>query len=284
MTIPLRHRCRNPRCRVKLPAPVENEHHAFCCRGCYEGFYRSRCRVCERDLRKTGKRGDAHRLYCRPPSQCAAEARKWPEKYGVEARPVPNPVFRTTNVRSAYSTGLKIGIAGDRPTAHCLRGWWWGGDEGHDYSLYDADGLTIARVVLGDGRYHLRAPNSIPRQSWPDLDAAKRGAENIALMAMPLESKVAARIKRENELPHPMGSPVNRSLAIGGAISSDWRPTGDGAGVPDIPDFLLRNSTASAAMAIAKSTARQVTGHASLAEECTHIRGFLAQTREGRGT
>jgi hypothetical protein len=29
-----RHRCRNQRCRSKLPAPVENEHHAFCTRGC----------------------------------------------------------------------------------------------------------------------------------------------------------------------------------------------------------------------------------------------------------
>src|SRR5262249_8121031 len=75
------HRCRNPRCRLKLPAPVENEHHAFCTRGCYESFYRNRCRVCERDLRKTGKRGDAGRLYCRPPANCRREAEKWPEKY-----------------------------------------------------------------------------------------------------------------------------------------------------------------------------------------------------------
>jgi hypothetical protein len=225
MTIPLRHRCRNPRCRLKLPAPVENEHHAFCCRGCYESFYQNRCRVCELDLRKIGKRGDAQRLYCRAPSQCAAEARKWREKYGfgVHQVPDPDPLFYISNFRSAHSTGLKIGIAGDRPTAHHLRGWWWGGDGENDHSLYDQGGRTIARIVLGaDGRYHLRAPNSIPRQFWPDLDAAKRGAENFALMAMPLESKFAARIKRENELPHPMGSPLNRTLAAGDAISSDW--------------------------------------------------------------
>jgi hypothetical protein len=282
MTAQLRHRCRNLHCRLKLPAPVENEHRAFCCRTCHERFYRTRCRVCEADLRKTGKRGDAQRLYCRAPSRCAAEAQKWPEKYGFSAQSVPNPLFTVSDSRSAHSTGLKIGIAGDRPTALRLRGCRWGGDGASDCSLYGADGLTIARIVLEpDGRHHLHAPNSIPRQSWPDLDAAKRGAEIVALMVMPVESRVAARIKRENELPHPMGSPVNRSLAIGGAISSDWRPTGDGAGVPDIPDFLLRNSTASAAMAIAKSTARQVTGHASLAEECTHIRGFLASNQGG---
>jgi hypothetical protein len=246
MTAPLRHRCRNPRCRMKLPAPVENLHHAFCCRGCYGGFYRSRCLVCERDLRKTGKRGDASRLYCRPPSRCAAEAKKWPEKYGFGARPVPPPPFLPNNVRSAHSTGLKIGIAGDRPTASCLCGWEWGGDGEDDLFLYDGDGLTVARVVLGaDGRYHLRAPNSVPPQSWPDLDVAKRGAEGFALMALPLEYRIAARITRDNETSHPMGPPLDRPLLTGGAISSDWRPAGDGAGLPDIPEFLLRNSTAS---------------------------------------
>src|SRR6266576_3403052 len=50
MTDALRHYCRNSRCRTKLREPVENEHAAFCCRGCFEQFYRSRCAVCERDL------------------------------------------------------------------------------------------------------------------------------------------------------------------------------------------------------------------------------------------
>src|SRR6516165_378523 len=82
-----RKRCRNLRCRSKLPTPVENPHRAFCTRGCYESFYRNRCRVCERDLRKTGKPGDEGRRYCRPPNRCASEARKWPGKYGFGARP-----------------------------------------------------------------------------------------------------------------------------------------------------------------------------------------------------
>jgi hypothetical protein len=79
MTKALRHRCRNLRCRMKLPAPVENEHQAFCARGCFDSFYFNRCRVCEQDLRHKGKRGQ--RLYCRPPNKCAAEAQKWPDKY-----------------------------------------------------------------------------------------------------------------------------------------------------------------------------------------------------------
>jgi hypothetical protein len=52
--------------------------------------------------------------------------------------------------------------------------------------------------------------------------------------------KLAARIKRDNETPHPMGSPLNRPPLTGDATPSDWRPTGNGAGVPDIPPFLQR--------------------------------------------
>jgi hypothetical protein len=38
MSTALRHRCRNPRCRAKLTAPVENKRHAFCCHGCHAAW------------------------------------------------------------------------------------------------------------------------------------------------------------------------------------------------------------------------------------------------------
>jgi hypothetical protein len=88
----LRHYCRNRHCRSKLKQPVENHHHAFCTRGCFESFYRNRCRVCERDLRKQGRRGDAGRLYCRPPNRCGHEGRKWPHKYGYPSIPHPHAI------------------------------------------------------------------------------------------------------------------------------------------------------------------------------------------------
>jgi hypothetical protein len=197
----LRSRCRNPRCRLKRAAPTENDHHAFCTRTCHESFYRNRCRVCERDLRKTGKRGDAGRRYCRPPATCKQQAEKWPEKYGDGQF----PVFPATKLRSADSTGTRFGIAGHPPTHRCLRDWWWGDPGIGDCSLYDKDGLTIARIVLqDDGRWHLRSPVSIPRMSWPDLDEAKHRSEAIALSALPLDSKTAANVRRYNETPHPM--------------------------------------------------------------------------------
>jgi hypothetical protein len=48
----LRHRCRNPKCRGKLAAPVSNPRNAFCCQACYAGFYRFRCLVCEQPLER----------------------------------------------------------------------------------------------------------------------------------------------------------------------------------------------------------------------------------------
>jgi hypothetical protein len=47
---PLRHYCRNPRCRLKLPEPVSNDREAFCSRGCDAHFFRTRCRVCEEPI------------------------------------------------------------------------------------------------------------------------------------------------------------------------------------------------------------------------------------------
>jgi hypothetical protein len=239
-SVGLRHYCRNLKCRSKLPEPVENERRAFCTRGCHESFYRNRCRVCERDLRKAGKRGNAARMYCRPPANCRREAEKWPEKY----RGGQWVGFTETKLRSAHSTGLRFGIKGYPPPARCLRGWWWGDPGIGDLSLYDRDGLTIARGALqDDGRYHLRTPVALPRQTWAHLEEAKRGAESLALMAVPLAAggpKLAARIERDNETPHPMGPPLNRPPLTSDAISSDWRPTGNGGGVPNIPDFLRR--------------------------------------------
>jgi hypothetical protein len=244
MSVELRHYCRNLKCRSKLPAPIENVRKAFCCRGCHGAFYRSRCLVCEKDTGTNPLTGEkrkrlGQRKFCG--RKCKAEARQFPPVY---AWVLPDPVRRARSSSSCDKMGLKTGPASDRPTSHCLRGWWWGGDGHRDHSLYDRDGLTIARVVLeGDGRYHPRKPIATPRQAWAHLEEAKRGAESFALMAIPLAAvgpKLAARIKRDNETPHPMGSPLNRRPLTGDATPSDWRPTGNGADVPDIPDFLRR--------------------------------------------
>src|SRR6516165_1675905 len=91
-----RKRCRNPRCRSKLPTPVENEHHAFCTPGCHTSFYRSRCLVCEEPIRRKNERqrfGSGHKT-------CEQEYRCFPHVYDLPRRdPVPHPVFCTTGSR-----------------------------------------------------------------------------------------------------------------------------------------------------------------------------------------
>jgi len=118
----MKHYCRNPRCRSKLPLPVENEHHAFCTRGCHTGFYRSRCRVCERPLAADPMTGakrcaDGHRKYCG--RKCASVARANPPD-------LPGTTPRKFDSRSAHFTGLKIGLAPIRGPARVLDGEVWG--------------------------------------------------------------------------------------------------------------------------------------------------------------
>jgi hypothetical protein len=63
----VRHYCRNPHCRSKLPAPVVNSQRAFCCRGCYAQFFARHCRVCEAEVPYREGRGNrvCRRAKCR---------------------------------------------------------------------------------------------------------------------------------------------------------------------------------------------------------------------------
>jgi hypothetical protein len=218
------HRCRNLRCRVKLSAPVENEHHAFCTRGCYESFYRNRCRVCERDLRKTGKRGDAGRLYCRPPADCRREAEKWPEKYAGGLR----AGFPETKLGSAHSTGLKTRQKAGRPF----------------------------RVVAGPAL----SPTSFRLASLPlDPELAARLASARARLRH--AATTTAVIKPRDWPVNVLGghrfpdAPRVDLKAPEWATASRWIPAGDGAGVPPIPDFLQRHPIYRDAVAALRSAA-----------------------------
>ena len=109
MTDALRHYCRNSRCRTKLREPVENEHAAFCCRGCFEQSYRSRCAVCERDLSRDPMTGEAVKLgrkFCG--QKCQREHRRFPRVYSVFASGSYTPsAEHRSDSKSAHSTGLK---------------------------------------------------------------------------------------------------------------------------------------------------------------------------------
>jgi hypothetical protein len=114
MNVALRHRCRNLHCRMKLKAPVENERHAFCCRGCFNSFYRSRCLVCEKDISLdplTGERRDrsSRRKFCG--RKCKAEAVKFPHTYQHprKRRLVQEvPILRALKVPTNASSGRRM--------------------------------------------------------------------------------------------------------------------------------------------------------------------------------
>src|SRR5215467_6384116 len=106
----LRHYCRNPHCRMKLKAPVENDYAAFCCRGCFTRFYRRRCLVCERDLSRDPMTGAAlelgRRKFCG--QKCQSEHRRFPRVYSVFASGSCTPsAEHRSDSKSAHSTGLK---------------------------------------------------------------------------------------------------------------------------------------------------------------------------------
>ena len=123
-----------------------------------------------------------------------------------------------------------------------MREWWWGDPGAGDLSLYDKDGLTIARIVQSDGRYHLRSPLTWPREIWPDVESARHDAETFALGSLSLDPALTKRIAKDNSTLHPMRSLLNRSLSRQEAIHSDWKPIGDGTAMPELPPFYLGRS------------------------------------------
>lgn len=65
---PVRHRCRNPRCKAWLGEPVEHTRDAFCCASCEVGFYRTHCRAREKwfgETKRSSRRELCGRRQCR---------------------------------------------------------------------------------------------------------------------------------------------------------------------------------------------------------------------------
>jgi hypothetical protein len=103
----LRHYCRNRRCRMKLQAPVENEHRAFCCRGCFESFYRSRCLVCEEPMRRKTEQ----QRFKSGHAVCRAQYRRFPHVYAWQLLPHRS---RTQDARSAHFSASKMAVRDTR--------------------------------------------------------------------------------------------------------------------------------------------------------------------------
>jgi hypothetical protein len=124
---------------MKLPAPVENEHHAFCCRGCYVNFYRFRCLVCEDQMKRKreGQRLKSGHI------RCYNEYRRFPHVYDLPGRTAPK---RDERARSAHFTGLKTGLAAIRAPAHVLAVEVWGGCDWHPAISGDGVASEVVRL------------------------------------------------------------------------------------------------------------------------------------------
>ena len=238
MTAALRHSCRH--CRSKLAEPTENPRRAFCVRGCFVSFYRSRCRVCEAPIRRKNEQQKV--CYGK---ECKAGLRRFPEAYSWPETPEtahPPPDAR----RASETLEKRASKSASRPTHRCLRAWSWTAEVDCELELHDPEGKLLARLEHNGGRYRLTHPRTVPILSWSDdgEDMAKHRAESIALNNLPLvagvniEATELGRINAANTKPNPMGSPLNQSLSREEAIRSDWKPSGFDA--PDIPAFLLR--------------------------------------------
>ena len=104
----VRHYCRNERCRMKLPAPVDSDRRAFCCRGCWEQFYRTRCLVCERPITpKPESKGGKPKRFCFRPA-CSSEFQRFRPRFEYRRPGSAKPVsLLSTN---AANTGIRSGV------------------------------------------------------------------------------------------------------------------------------------------------------------------------------
>jgi hypothetical protein len=105
----LRHYCRNPHCRSKLPAPTDNPRKAFCTKGCHGSFYLKRCVVCENE-KPAGS--TVRRKLCRRPS-CESNYR---QNRGLYSFPGADVIRAANTSRNPIKTGIKSGgVTNDRP-------------------------------------------------------------------------------------------------------------------------------------------------------------------------
>src|SRR6516165_921120 len=212
----LRHRCRNPHCGLKLKRPVDNPRDAFCCRACFERFYRSRCLVCERPIeRKTKRRQICNRSKCRHEFQRHRE-RFFSTRYQTS-------VLGHNGVGSAHSTGLKTGSKVGRP-----------------FRLVAGPALSSTSLRLA----------GLPL--IPELAARlERINGNLADQLRKAKVAVARRAQLKRHHPpvnvlggyHFLDAPVidlspAEDLPV---VRSRWAPTGEGI-APPIPEFLLRRA------------------------------------------
>jgi hypothetical protein len=187
----LRVRCRNLRCRSKLPIPTENDHKAFCSAYCYNQFFHWKCAVCEREIPRG--RHSKPRKCCRKPD-CRNRYRLFPETYSPPewaAKPSMGGRSQSSEPDSKNPCGTEA-FFGDKS----VRDWRWETSNGeHHLFFHDRHAATVSGV---EGNWKIVYPITIPVQGTPTLEAGRKLAVNVALWTLPLDGATAARLARTN--------------------------------------------------------------------------------------
>ena len=164
----LRHRCRNPRCRSKLLAPVGNPREAFCTRGCHSSFYRKRCLVCEREMERRNER----QLVCgKRRCRNALQARQSLGRYLPSSDGV-------STLENSIKPGIKIDGAVDRPW-RIVAGAALSDSAFHCAAVGGAEAVeAVNRTNVRSNLRYWREANAKPRPTAPAVIAVDVTAQS----------------------------------------------------------------------------------------------------------
>jgi hypothetical protein len=195
--IAVRHYCRFD--RTKLSEPTDNPKRAFCCRGCFNSFYRSRCVVCESPIRRKNERQKTCiDVRCKADLQQFPLAYSWPEKRLPPSYPSAKSVSPSKNIDFI---GLETGdrVVRGPVSYRCLSHWYWENDLDVEWRLFTDRDQLAARINLRSNVWTLTWPRTIGVQSRPMLEDAKQLAISIAVNNL-IDAKTTARLARANTL------------------------------------------------------------------------------------
>jgi hypothetical protein len=203
----LRHRCRNLKCRCKLPVPTDNPRNSFCTRGCFASFYRSKCLVCEAPFKRTREdQTTCGRAKCQTALRRdrAHFYGKWGHHPSLDvSEPSGNPI----------ESGIKTAHKLDRP---------WRQVAGSPMS---SEALRLTAVGPEQATRLEREQKALVEAHLHDPDPTR---------AAPREELYVEAVKRGI-----LGRTCGR-LPTTSATVSRWEPCDHPAAVPDIPEFLRR--------------------------------------------
>lgn len=179
--IQARSRCRNLRCRTKLPVPTDNHHKAFCTPYCHTQFYQRRCLVCEKPL------PDGHRRQLCSARKCRLDYRNFRQAYVLEDTSQASVAENCqSDAKSPCGTGTKTGIKG--PASYTIIA----GPPLSDSALWaatlpgDAATLALAQAARANWRGWPKDKPNRPGDlaaEWTARELARREADDAQYVA-----------------------------------------------------------------------------------------------------